>query len=195
MNARDYAALAQEAYDAPPDIGIADSASRAIVRQTADGLVIAFRGSDDIDSWLHDFDTIPMPVPGMGSVHQGFYEAFVVIEPQVIAAIGDKPVTLVGHSLGASISLIAAASLTLAGKAPVAVYAFEPARVSFDLTLRNLLAKVPLHLWRNGSDPVPNLPLGGMHPGLLTHIGKPAGVLPIVADHLLPAVTANLPQS
>jgi triacylglycerol lipase len=130
----------------------------------------------------------------MGSVHSGFVDAWEAIAAQVVAAIGDKPVTLVGHSLGGSLALICAAALTLAGKPPVAVWAFEPARVSYDLTLRNLLAKVALHLWRNGSDPVPNLPLGGMHPGLLNHIGKPAGVLPIVADHLLPAVTANLPQ-
>lgn len=193
MTPRDYAALAQEAYDAPPDIGIADSASRAIVRQTAGGLVVAFRGSDDLDSWMHNLDAVPVSVPGMGDVHQGFYWAWQAIADQVIAAVGDKPVTLVGHSLGGSLSLLCAAALTLAGKPPVAAQAFEPARVSFDLTLRNLMSKVPLHLWRNGSDPVPNLPLGGMHPGRLTHIGKPAGILPVIADHLLPNVTTNLP--
>jgi triacylglycerol lipase len=192
---RDYAALAQQAYDAAPDIGIADSASRAIVRQTDAGLVVAFRGSDDTDSWIHNLDAIPLSVQGMGDVHRGFYLAWSAIASDVIAAIGDTPVTLVGHSLGGSLSLLAAAALTLAGKPPVAVYAFEPARVSFDLTIRNLLVKVPLHLWRNGSDPVPNLPPNGMHPALLTHIGKPAGILPVIADHLLPNVTANLPQA
>lgn len=128
----------------------------------------------------------------MGSVHCGFMDAWEVISAEVIATIGDKPVTLVGHSLGAAIALLAAASLTLTGKPPVAVYAFEPPRVSFDLTLRNLLAKVPLHLFRNSSDPVPLLPPGGMHPGLLTHIGKPDGILPNIEDHLLPNVIRNL---
>lgn len=193
MNARDYAALAQLAYTVPPDIGKADSASRAIVRTTADGLCVAFRGSDDVDSWIHNLDAVPVSVPGMGDCHRGFYLAWQAIAPEVIAAIGDRPVTLAAHSLGAAIALLAAASLTLAGKPPVAVYAFEPPRVSFDLTLRNLLAKVPMHLYRNGSDPVTNLPPSGMHPALLTHIGKPAGILPIIADHLLPNVTKNLP--
>ena len=195
MTPRDFAKLAQEAYDAPPDIGIADSASRAIVRQTEAGLCIAFPGSDNLPCWLADLNAIPVSVSGMGSVHAGFWGAWNAIAADVVAAIGDRPVTLVGHSLGASIALVAASALTLAGKPPAAVWAFEPARVSFDLTLRNLLAKVPLHLFRNGSDPVPNLPLGGMHPGLLTHIGRPTGMLPVIADHLLPAVTANLPQS
>lgn len=192
MNARDFAALAQEAYDAAPDIGVAGSASRAIVRQTACGLVIAFRGSDDVDSWIHDLDAVPMSVPGMGDVHAGFWNAWQAIASEVIAAIGNKPVTLVGHSLGASISLLAAASLTLAGKPPVAVWAFEPARVSFDLTLRNLLAKVPLHLFRHGLDLVTDLPPDGMHPGLLTRFGTPSVPWPNIPDHLMPGILADL---
>jgi triacylglycerol lipase len=195
MTPRDYAALAQSAYDDPPDIGKADSASRAIVRQTASGLVVAFRGSDDFDSWIHNLDAVPASVPGMGEVHRGFYMAWSAIADQVIAAIGDRPVTLVGHSLAGAIAILAAASLTLAGKAPAAVFAFEPPRVSFDMALRVLLTHVPMTLWRNGSDPVPNLPIGGVHPRPLIHIGKPAGILPVIADHLLPAVMKNLPQS
>jgi triacylglycerol lipase len=195
MTPRDYAALAQEAYDAPPDIGIADSASRAIVRQPAGGLVVAFPGSNNLPSWIADLNALPKSVPGMGSVHAGFHDAWEAIAAQVVAAIADRPVTLVGHSLGGSLGLICAAALTLAGKPPAAVWAFEPARVSYDLTLRNLLVKVPLHLTRNGNDLVPNLPPGGVHPGLLTHIGP--ALLPIVnvQDHLLPNVTKNLPQS
>lgn len=194
MTPRDFALLAAEAYSAAPDIGKADSASRAIVRTTSAGLYVAFPGTDNADCWGADLDAVPVSVPGMGSVHRGFYEAWQDIAPAVTAAIGAQPVTLVGHSLGAAIALLAAASLTLAGKPPVAVYAFEPPRVSFDLTLRNLLAKVPLHLYRNGNDIVTNLPLGGVHPGLLTHIGP--ALLPIVniQDHLLPNVTKNLPQ-
>jgi triacylglycerol lipase len=195
MTPRDYALLAQAAYDDPPDIGKADSASRAIVRQTACGLVVAFRGSDDLDSWIHNLDAVPVSVPGMGDVHRGFYQAWQAIADQVIAAIGDKPVTLTGHSLGAVLSIFAAASLTLIGKPPVAVFAFEPPRASFDLTLRNLLAKVPLHLWRHGLDLVTNLAPGGMHPGLLTRFGKPSVPWPNITDHLMPGILADLPQA
>lgn len=189
------ALLAQEAYSAKPDIGVADSASRAIVRQTADGLVVAFPGTDNLPGWIADLKAIPRAVPGMGNVHAGFYGAWEAIAPQVIAAIGDQPVTFVGHSLAGAMAILAAATMTLAGKPPVAVYAFEPPRASFDLTLRVLLAKVPLHLWRNGSDPVTDLPLGGMHPTLLTHIGKPATPIPRISDHLLQNVIPNLPEA
>lgn len=192
MSPRDFALLAAEAYTAPPDIGKADSASRAIVRHTDAGLCVAFRGSDDIASWIADLDAIPVSVPGMGLVHQGFWQSWQAISGLVMAAIGDQPVTLVGHSLGASLSLLAAASLALAGKPPVAVWAFEPARVSFDLGVRNVLAKVALHLYKNASDPVPDLPPGGMHPRLLIHIGKPACILPRIEDHLLPNVIGAL---
>jgi triacylglycerol lipase len=188
MTPRDYAELAQAAYNDPPDIGQVDSASRAIVRQTPGGLVVAFRGSDDAAAWAHDFFAVPVSVPGMGVIHAGFHDAWTDMASQVIAAIGDQPVTLVGHSLAGAIAEIAAAALVLAGKPPVAVWAFEPPRPSFDLTLRVLLKDVPLHLYRCGSDPVPDLPPNGVHPGLLTHIGKPAGILPDINDHLLTTV-------
>jgi len=192
MSARDFALLAQEAYSAKPDIGDADSASRAIVRETAGGLVVAFPGSDNLPCWIADLDAIPMDVPGMGSVHRGFYEAWNSISVDVLAAIDGRPVTLVGHSLGGSIALVAAACMAVGGNPPSAVYAFEPARVSYDMTLRILLRQIPLHLYRNGSDPVTDLPLGGVHPWFLTHIGKRAGILPVIADHLLPNVIASL---
>jgi triacylglycerol lipase len=194
MQVRDYALLAQEAYSAKPDIGVADSASRAIVRNTADGLCIAFPGTDNVASWLADLNTVPRSVPGMGNVHAGFYGAWEAIAPQVIAAIGDQPVTFASHSLGAAMSILAAATLTLAGKPPVAVYAFEPPRASFDLTLRILLAKVPLHLYRNGLDVVTNLPPGGMHPATLIHVGKPSVPVVNVQDHYLNRVLNSFPS-
>jgi triacylglycerol lipase len=188
MNAHDYALLAAEAYSAAPDIGKADSASRAIVRTTAAGLCIAFPGTDNLDCWGTDFDVAPIDVPGIGEVHRGFWQATQAISVDVMAAIGDKPVTLVGHSLGGAISILMAASLVLAGKPPAAVYAFEPPRVSPGLCVRTLLAKVPVHLYKNGLDLVPDVPPGWHHAALLTHIGKPALPLPNVVDHQIARV-------
>lgn len=192
MSARDYALLAQEAYDAPPDIGKADSASRAIVRQTPGGLVVAFRGSDNADSWLTDFDIETVDVPGAGKFHAGFWRAWQAIATDVLAAIDGRPVTFVGHSLGAALCIAAALDTTISGNPPVAVYGFEPPRVSPDMSARVALRTVDVKLYRNGLDIVPTLPPDWRHAAMLIPIGKPA--LPILntIDHEIARVEAAL---
>ncbi|AUT70139.1 lipase [Paraburkholderia hospita] len=192
MTPHDFALLAQEAYDATPDIGIESSASRAIVRQTSAGLCVAFPGTDNVDCWGADLDLLPVLLPGVGRVHRGFHDAWQAIATPVMAAIGDQPVTLVGHSLGAASAILAAASLTLAGKPPVTVFGFEPPRVSPDLGIRTLLAAISVNLFKNGNDLVPDVPPGWIHAALLTHIGKPALPWPNVRDHSIARVIAAL---
>nr|WP_217709305.1 lipase family protein [Paraburkholderia atlantica] len=188
----DAAKIASEAYTAAPDIGVEESASRAIVRHTDAGLVIAFPGSDNGACWEADFDVLPVAVPGAGQVHSGFLNAWRAISVPVLAAVAGQPVTLIGHSLGAAIALMAAMDMTISGNPPAAVYAFETPRVSPDLTLRTLLADVPLHLFKNGLDIVPDVPFGWQHPGMLTHIGKPQLPFPNVLDHSIQRVIAAL---
>lgn len=192
MTPRDWALLAQEAYDAPPDIGKADSASRAIVRTTAAGLCVAFPGTDNADCWGADFDIEPIDVPGVGKIHGGFWQAWKAISVPVLAATAGRSVTLVGHSLGACIAIAAAADMAASGNPPVAVYGFEPARISPDLSIRTLLAKVPVHLYKLGNDLVPDLPPGWHHAALLTHIGKPALPFPNTLDHRISDVIKAL---
>lgn len=192
MTPLDFALLAQEAYTAAPDIGNADSASRAILRQTEVGLIVAFPGTDNAAGWLADLNALTAEVPGVGAVHRGFWGAWQAIAAPVTAAIGLQPVTLVGHSLGAAIAILAAVSLTLADRPPAAVYGFEPPRVSPALGVRALLAKVPVHLWKNGNDLVPDVPLGWQHAALLTHVGVPLLPIPNAEDHAIRRVIEAL---
>ncbi|ACR28729.1 lipase family protein [Burkholderia glumae] len=192
MTPHDFALLAREAYTAAPDIGVADSASRAIVRHTAGGLVVAFPGTDNVASWLADLDVLPIDVAGVGLVHRGFWDAWSAIAPAVAEAIGAQPVTLVGHSLGAALAICAAAALTSAGRATAAVYGFEPPRVAAGPRLALLLAGVPVHLFKNGNDVVPDVPPGWHHVALLTHIGAPVLPFPNVEDHAIDRVIAAL---
>lgn len=193
MTPRDFALLAKEAYTATPDIGVANSASRAIVRHTDAGLVIAFPGTDNAACFAADFDIEPFDVAGVGKVYRGFWNAWEAISLPVLAAVKGYPVTLVGHSLGAAMALCAAAYMTVGGNPPSAVFAFEPPRVGDDMGIRTALASVPLYLFRNGNDMVTDLPPEGHHPAMLTPIGSPAFPFPNLADHAIERVIAALP--
>jgi triacylglycerol lipase len=195
MTPRDYAILAQQAYSTAPDIGKADSASRAIVRTTADRLCVAFPGSDDLDCWLADFDALTVSVPGAGDVHRGFWDAWQAIAPAVLATIGDQSVTLTGHSMGGALAIMAAITLTLAGKPPVAVHCFEPPRVSPGVEIATMLSHVPMSLYKNGNDLVPDLPIEWHHAASLIHIGKAALPFPNTEDHELARVIEALAQA
>ncbi|WP_446902976.1 alpha/beta fold hydrolase [Burkholderia sp. YIM B11467] len=192
MTPRDYALLAQEAYSAKPDIGKADSASRAIVRQTAAGLVVAFPGTDNLDCVAADLDAHPIDVIGVGQVHHGFWSAWEAISVPVLAAIGGRPVTLVGHSLGAAIAIMGAAAMVVGCNPPAAVYGFEPPRVSTNGSVASLLAKVPLSLYKNGNDIVPDLPPDWRHAGVIQQVGRAALPFANVTDHAIARVIAAL---
>ncbi|MGF6643102.1 alpha/beta fold hydrolase [Paraburkholderia sp. GAS82] len=192
MTPHDFALLAQEAYTAVPDIGTADSASRAIIRETPAGLVVAFPGTNNVTCWLADLDVAPTPVDGAGDVHRGFWLAWQAIAAEVLAAIGDKPVTLVGHSLGAAIAIMAAISLTVSGKPPAAVFGFEPPRVSTGVNVAAVLRDVRVSLFKNGNDLVPDVPPGWNHAAPLMHIGAAACPFPNVSDHLIARVVEAL---
>lgn len=192
MMPRDFALLAQESYNVAPDIGQVDTASRAIVRQTPGGLVIAFRGSDNRACWEADFDAFPMDVDGIGKLHRGIWRAWESMSDAVLAAIGGKPVTLVGHSLGGALALMCAIQMTVSGNSPAAVWGFEPPRISPGPEFGPLLAHVPITLYRNGNDIVPMLPENWYLPVELTAIGAPEVPFDNPFDHKMGHVIAAL---
>ncbi len=188
MTPRDYALLAQEAYTAAPDIGVADSASRAIVRETAAGLCVAFPGTDNFASVAADLDALVTDVPRVGVVHSGFWGAWTAIRAQVLTVIAGRPVTLCGHSLGAAMAILAGADLTASGNTPIMVYGFEPPRVCRG----PLLVDFPMTLYKKGNDLVPDVPLGLEHAGPLAHIGTADYPWPNVSDHAIAGVILAL---
>ena len=185
MTPRAYALLAQEAYSAKPDIGSAPGPSCAIVRQTPDGLVIAFPGTDSFSDLLTDFDVKPDPVPFLGHVHGGFWDAYASIQDDVIAAASGQEVIFVGHSLGAALAIVAAASFVANGNSVKAIWGFAPPRVSPDQCISSVLAKTPMALYRNGNDAVPAVPPLWPQSGSMIQIGKAALPFINLKDHAL----------
>ena len=77
-------------------------------------LVITLRGSHTAADWLDNFDFIAepyLPVPGQGTVHQGFQLAYYAIRKNLLALVeelkeGTTELLVVGHSLGGAIATL-----------------------------------------------------------------------------------------
>ena len=195
MIALDFALIAQEAYSTTPDIGVARGPSCAIVRDVADGRVIAFPGTDSVADLLADFDVRPDPVPFLGHVHGGFWSAYLAIQREIIDAASGREVIFVGHSLGAALAIVAAASFVSNGNPVKAVWGFAPPRVSPDSGIAAVLSKTPTTLYRNGNDAVPAVPPLWPQSGSLIQIGKAALPFINLKDHALSRYIDALPTS
>ena len=191
MTPLEAAKLAQSAYTDAPTIGKADSAARAVVY----GSSLAFPGTDNAACFLSDIDAVADHVPSLGRLHTGFWNAFAEMAPEIIKLDGIE--RTVGHSLGAALAILCAAELCIAGKPPKEVWAFEPPRVSCDVTLATLLEDhgVKLNLYRNGLDvvtQVPRLLENWQHCAPLIPIGSATMPFDNIMDHQMARVIAAL---
>ncbi|MBV8102681.1 MAG: lipase family protein [Verrucomicrobia bacterium] len=88
-----------------------------VVQNVADGVaIVAFRGTQSVDDWLHNLDFILapyQPVQSSGTVHAGFQLYYLTIRNSLLSLLSGLPSTcrrliLTGHSLGAALSELAA---------------------------------------------------------------------------------------
>ena len=189
-SAIDMAKLCARAYTDPPTYGNPQGSGRAHVY---DGIVV-FRVTDDPAAMLTDRDIATVTIPQLGTLHDGFWDAFGEIAGDLIKL---KPQIIAGHSLGAALALIYAGELCRAEHAPSAVYAFEPPRLAMDGTLKALLDAhgVMRFCTRNGLDPVTEVPPWMMLPADLSSIGTVTGTLDLISYHMIDHVIAALGPS
>lgn len=135
------------------------SAPDGICAGIKDG-VLVFRGSVTPGDWLRDFmvaPATPFDHPQLGIVHAGFYEGMDGFFSKTSKLLGDN-FQLVGHSLGSARAWIYAGLLTAASNNPSRITVFGSPRPG-GLGLANLLAPIPKASYRNGDDPVTDVPL------------------------------------
>lgn len=185
------ALLAQLSYIDAPTIGKSSGAARMHAYSTADGIVHAFRGTDDLRSIIADVECQTVDVWGLGELHAGFYGALATILSGCLAL--PRPAAIVGHSLGAAMAIIYAGILAQLGIV-VPVYAFEPPRLCGDSVLADLFKAVslPLYATRNADDIVTQVPVNLALPGTLTRIGRAQYPFDNIADHGIDDVVRSL---
>lgn len=193
MTPQECVELAAKVYSMDPMIGVESKSAKAVyLPADIDGLVFAFPGTENLAGWLADITVDPIVVPGFGKVHEGFWIAYSSIRNELltVALTSNKPVTVVGHSLGAALAILFAADLALLGHVPKAVFAFAPPRVSACNTIAELFGRtrMPVSLYRKGEDIVPLVPRvlhNWQHPAQLIQIGSPLWDVPNVEDHFV----------
>jgi triacylglycerol lipase len=160
-------------------------------------LIIAFRGTEYIHDWMDDFDFIPAPyapVPGRGTVHQGFQLVYLTIRENLIGLLdkysgGYTQVFITGHSLGGALCALAAVDIVNVNQdlAPT-VYTWAEPRVGHDdfvifyNTHVNICYRI-VNVW----DVVPHLPpdiAGYQHEGNQVIIDSGFS-LDVVHNHVL----------
>lgn len=131
-------------------------------------VAVSFRGTTDRRDRKTDFRITVGQVQVQGheqsvKVHEGFYDAFRLVEPLVHDALVEtdpsKPIFLTGHSLGGALALIASAAFSgrdVLGGRIAAVYTFGAPRVGGDGFAR--VVKAPHYRIVNEGDVVPQVP-------------------------------------
>jgi len=140
------------------------SGVKVFVKETPDEQIIVFPGSECLLDWWRDFEARMVTLPDIGGVEQGFMtgmrDVFKALQPFT------KPIRVTGHSLGAARALIFGALMCGLGVKPEAIVAFEPPRPG-GAKLKQILAPVTIRAYRNGADPVCDVPpeiMGYVHP-------------------------------
>ncbi|KAL5119540.1 hypothetical protein ACEQ8H_002605 [Pleosporales sp. CAS-2024a] len=167
-------------------------------------IVVSFRGSTNIASWITDLDfvTTDTDICSACTAHEGFWNSWLdarnLVNPAVQQAASTYPdhqIVVVGHSLGAAIATLAAASLRNAGYT-VALYNYGSPRVG-GTAISSYITNQPGGNYRvtHMNDPVPKLPtllMGFVHISPEYYIDKGDGETVAPADMYVYQGMANV---
>ena len=120
--------------------------------------VVAFRGSANVSDWLRDLDALPEYIDGIGIVHAGMFEGIEDFFGKLNLKKGNSCI-LTGHSLGCAHAAFAAALALRSGVSVRQLELFAPPHCG-DAEFHETIGSIPTRSWRNGIDPVTDVPLG-----------------------------------
>lgn len=140
------------------------------ITEYIDKIVIAFRGTTDLDDWINNFAFVDL---GDKSIHFGFYDSWRKIQPllkkELVNFSFEKPIYITGHSRGAALSLLCAEWLKLT-KTHVFAFCFGCPRVGNHLFANRYNAlNIDTLRVTYGYDMVTNLPTESMG---YVHVGR-----------------------
>jgi len=132
-------------------------------------IVVSFRGSVSVENFISDAEFFLIDYPGVQGalVHAGFYEAYTVVSPSVVAAVKaikqnhpDLPISVTGHSLGAALAVICALDLAQSGfNGDVQVWTFGQPRVGNSVFANYYNMLIPISRRTvNHHDLIPHVP-------------------------------------
>ncbi|PRW56463.1 shewanella phosphatase 2 [Chlorella sorokiniana] len=142
------------------------------VADAPDNVYLVFRGTDmnQAIDWKTNLRTEFITVTGLGQVHKGFWQAFTAVHEAFKDIVTDfragrKGIVYAGHSLGAAIATLAAASRQYRDKGSVAnVFTFGSPKVgdaTWAASYSNLGLDQLTFRYVNDRDPVALVPPGG----------------------------------
>ena len=140
---------------------------RAIIASKEDYLVLAFRGTDNIQETLADFVIITTKSGNpafKGKVHKGFLSLYNNIREELLSKIeeyakDEKRIYVSGHSMGSAMAIYAAHELDYLGYNVAGLYEFASPRYGdMDLTAYFKSQVFPKYNIAEPSDIVPQIP-------------------------------------
>ncbi|MEB3229366.1 MAG: lipase family protein [Leptolyngbyaceae bacterium] len=166
--------------------GASNQSAQGILVEHDDYFCLAFRGTDELDDWMDNFNVFPQKV-FFGEFHRGFWNSVEDIWEKLetryreLRESNKRPLFLTGHSKGGAMATVAAAKLIHRDWPFTSVYTFGQPRAMTAETARifNVEAKGKFFRFQNNNDLVTRAParlMGYSHVGTYVHISDDATI-------------------
>ncbi|MCL2303956.1 MAG: lipase family protein [Planctomycetaceae bacterium] len=177
-NPADYPGFQRFGFDTvvpfASDAGKDKEATRGYLAAREDAIVLAFRGTDEVEDWIINLNFLQVKDNG-AMVHQGFALALASIWDRVDETLRDmmrqksRKIWVTGHSLGGALATLATRRLANMNLGPVETFTFGQPRVG-NAVMKTQIAS-PFYRFAYHSDPVPFAPFSIPKTVEYTHAG------------------------